>query len=55
MNTIEFIENHCLIKDKNNKLHNIKLKDYQIKFIEWYEQTKRKTGTNKSSSKIYFS
>ena len=52
MNVIEFIEQHCLIKDKNNKLHNIKLKDYQIKFIKWYEQTKRKTTTNKRCCKI---
>ena len=44
MDIKNFIEEYCFIKDKNNKLHNIKLKNYQIKFIEWYEQTKRKTG-----------
>lgn len=53
MNAIEFIEQYCVIKDKDNNIHHIKLKDYQIafidylknkkdyqlKFIEWYEQT----------------
>ena len=39
MNTIEFIEQYCVIKDKDNNIHHIKLKDYQLKFIEWYEQT----------------
>ena len=39
-----FIEQYCVIKDKENNIHHIKLKDYQIKFVEWYEETKRKTG-----------
>jgi len=44
MSTKEFIEKYCLIKTKDGKIKHIKLKDYQIKFIEWYEETKRKTG-----------
>ena len=39
-----FIEQYCVIKDKENNIHHIKLKNYQLKFIEWYEETKRKTG-----------
>ena len=38
-----FIEQYCVIKDKENNIHHIKLKNYQFKFIEWYEKTKRKT------------
>ena len=44
MNAKEFIEQYYVIKDKDNNIHHIKLKDYQIKFIEWYEETKKKTG-----------
>ena len=49
MNYKTFIEQCCVIKDKENNIHHIKLKDYQLKFIKWYdithkyEQTKGKT------------
>jgi ribonucleotide reductase beta subunit family protein with ferritin-like domain len=55
MNPIEFIEQYCVIKDKDNNFHHIKLKDYQIafinyiknkkinqiEFITWYERTQK--------------
>ena len=53
MDKIEFIEKYCLIKKKNNKQYHIKLKDYQIKFIEWYEQQKRKAGTDSQCSETF--
>lgn len=52
MNTIQFIENYCLIYNLiTNKYINIKLKDYQIEFIKRYEQEKRKTGRDKDGRK----
>jgi len=53
MNIKTFIEQYCLIKDKENNVHHIKLKDYQIKFLELYEQSKKKTGTVSFDSQNY--
>lgn len=38
----KFIEKYCVIenKDKDNKKEHIKLKDYQIKFIDYLENMK---------------
>ena len=36
-----FIEEYCLIKDKNNNMHHIKLNDYQIKLIDYLKLLKR--------------
>jgi len=36
-----FIEEYCLIKDKNNDMHRIKLKDYQIKLIDYLKLLKK--------------
>lgn len=53
MELINFIEKYCLIKDKDNNMHPIKLNDYQIKFIKWHEQTKRKTKNGTIDWKVF--
>ena len=35
-----FIEKYCVIENKDNKKEHIKLKDYQIKLIDYLENIK---------------
>jgi len=35
-----FIEKYCVIENKDKKKEHIKLKDYQIKFIDYLENMK---------------